>query len=492
MKHLILIFVSMIAVIFQSQALETIVIQPDSITGKDATVHSFTPSSNFGNNPILQASSWEVGNKVALMRFYLDFPVGLPENAVLESVKLSLKEAHADSPTYGHFYQFGSNSCYVKRVLEEWDDQLITWESQPKVGEGDVVEIPRSSVYNQDYEDIDVTSLFLTANSQVIKSFSLAVMMEVETGYKTMMFASSEHPDSTKRPKLTIQYYLPISDTTIVLQPDSAEGKDAYVHSYYPQANISRDSLLQVVSWSISGWMANLRTYIDFKIPHFGNDYIVASAKLSLYGEQSKVTPTKGHYHEDGSNAFYIKHVTSKWEEKTINWNNQPSFTDVNQVLVPMDTSSTQDYLDIDVTRLIRDIMSDTLTGYGLMLTLQEEMPFRTVLLASSDHKNPAKRPKLVIKMAKVTSNDKVMAPVKCSIFPNPASQMITINIDYETSSHYDVVLYDLQGRPMIGKREINGRSVDINVAALSEGYYLLVLRKDGKRVTTEKLLVRK
>jgi len=493
-------FVSIIGIFFvvsQLHAIETVVIQPDSTTGKDATVNSYTPSKNSGNSELLQSSAWTVGSGTALMRFYVDFNSiydSLPENALVMSVSLSLMEAHAETPTYGHFYQLGSNACFVRRVLNQWDEGLISWNSQPEFTVKNQIELSASTAINQNYTNIDVTQLYLDAKNDQDSSLSLVVMMKEEVGYRSMMFASSEHSDVAKRPKLAIRYVVPGNDSIIVLQPDAEFGKDAYTHSYYPQANISSDSILQLVAWSISGSTAKLRSYIDFKIPNVGDEYRIDTAMLSLYEAHAEQTATQGHSHASGSNEFYIKRVTSPWNDKTITWGNQPAVTTVNQVLVPGDTISTQDFVDINVTSLVRDIVADSIYGGGFMLQLKNEQPYRTIMLASSNHSNPLKRPKLVIKLSKIGTVTTVKAPVRASslVYPNPVSQLATFCFENNGTSRYDVKMFNLQGKLLIEKAGVESDSVEINAANFTDGVYLLSLFKDGIKVTTEKLVIKK
>lgn len=80
----------------------------------------------------------------------------------------------------------------------------------------------------------------------------------------------------------------------------------------------------------------------------------------------------------------------------------QPSATEVNQVLVEGATDPQQNFPKMDVTQLVRDYFLDRDKGFGLLLKLQNESPYKVLLFASSDHPNQQLRPKLVVYYSKV------------------------------------------------------------------------------------------
>ncbi len=183
----------------------------------------------------------------------------------------------------------------------------------------------------------------------------------------------------------------------LILQPDSVSGKDAFVHSFHPDENYGKSNLLQALNWTISGFDTKLRFFIDFDLSSVPENAIIESAKLSLF-ESHENAASEGHSHLSGSNECYIRRVTSSWCEQTITWNNQPTYSIHNQVYIPQDTISTQDYIDIDVTSLIMDIKNYPSTSYGLMCMLATELPYRSLIFASSNHDTIDKHPKLIVK----------------------------------------------------------------------------------------------
>ena len=205
---------------------------------------------------------------------------------------------------------------------------------------------------------------------------------------------------------------------TLTFQPDSAEGQDAIVairatdggvvassnHSAIPELSMSR--------WTYNSQGAGAgtnRTYLKFTaLSNIPAGAEIISAKLSLFGlnqqetSQSGSTPQGNSFYPGSTytvdNRVWIKRVTGgDWNESTITWNNKPAATATNQVELPASTSR-YDYnvVDLDITNLVKDILGSG-RNYGFSLQQQTEQTYRSLLFASSDFTDAAKRPKLVI-----------------------------------------------------------------------------------------------
>jgi TGF-beta propeptide len=184
---------------------------------------------------------------------------------------------------------------------------------------------------------------------------------------------------------------------TRTLQPGAEEGKDAHVEYHRPDLNASNYPYMLAVAWTINGELALCRSFIEFDLSDIPAGSTIAKARLSLYEYHTELSATSGHYHEYGSNAFVVRQVTAPWREDSITWNTQPTATNERRVIIPQDTISTQDYLNIDVTAIVQSWVNNPGSNYGFMFKLVEEQPYRTVELAFSDCAIAEKRPKLVI-----------------------------------------------------------------------------------------------
>lgn len=183
----------------------------------------------------------------------------------------------------------------------------------------------------------------------------------------------------------------------VIIQPGATEGKDAFVSSYYPDKNYGNHELLQSLSWTISGSEVDLRSYLSFDLSALPEGCQIIDAKLSLYEHHTSGVPSDGHSTLTGSNESYIKRVITSWDESTISWNNQPGYTDENYVIIPESSHPFEDYIDIDISQLVRDIFNNPTESFGIVISLVDENPYKALYFASSDYSDATKHPKLVI-----------------------------------------------------------------------------------------------
>ncbi len=204
----------------------------------------------------------------------------------------------------------------------------------------------------------------------------------------------------------------------LALQPGSTDGQDALVGIRATDGSVvANTNFNSIPELSISRWTYNAqgagggtnRAYLKFAglsaIPAGAE---IVSAKLSLFGlnqqetSQSSSTPQGNSFYPGstypGNNKSWIKRVTGgDWEETTITWNNKPATTTTNQAELPASTSQYNfDVVDLDITNMVKDILSSG-RNYGFCLQLQNEQIYRSLLFASSEFTDAAKRPKLVV-----------------------------------------------------------------------------------------------
>ncbi|UEG49520.1 DNRLRE domain-containing protein [Ferruginibacter lapsinanis] len=181
---------------------------------------------------------------------------------------------------------------------------------------------------------------------------------------------------------------------TLTLAPQN-NPNEVYINSYSPNSSTSGISQLTIAAWTAGG-VYYWRAFLKFDMSSIPANAIIQSAKLSLY---STTNPTQGNGVDaqfGGSNACYIQRVTSNWATNTITWNNQPTTTSSNQVTIPQSTSSFQDNIDMDVTDLVKDIVTSN-NNYGFGIKLQSEVIYNARQYASSFNATAERHPKLVI-----------------------------------------------------------------------------------------------
>jgi hypothetical protein len=80
-----------------------------------------------------------------------------------------------------------------------------------------------------------------------------------------------------------------------------------------------------------------------------------------------------------------------------------------------------------------------------------------------------------------------ILLPEKIQIYPNPASDEVTVRIAADFSATMRLSLYDMQGR-LVLEKTFSERSIKLDVKPLRTGKYQIVL--NGKTTSTEKLIV--
>ena len=189
------------------------------------------------------------------------------------------------------------------------------------------------------------------------------------------------------------------TDKTLTVQPGADGGKDANLLSCvacgYNTRNFGTQVEFDASAWTNNSNDSNIRGLIYFDLSVISPTATITSAKLSFYAYNS---PANGaHSKISGSNASVLRKVTSAWDESTVTWDTQPSTSELNQVTLVESTSETEDYIDIDVTLLVKDMVKTPAGNFGLMLKLQTESSYRQLIFASSDNTDASKRPKLVV-----------------------------------------------------------------------------------------------
>jgi hypothetical protein len=95
------------------------------------------------------------------------------------------------------------------------------------------------------------------------------------------------------------------------------------------------------------------------------------------------------------NNSGWVQRITSPWTVwDQYFWNNPPSVTTVNQVVIPQSTSTTSNS-ELVVTDLVRDMRTSGNNGFHLRL--QIEVTYNSRQWAGSLYPDPTRRPKLIV-----------------------------------------------------------------------------------------------
>jgi hypothetical protein len=136
------------------------------------------------------------------------------------------------------------------------------------------------------------------------------------------------------------------------------------------------------------------RALIDFNLSAIPPGATIISAHLNLYAV-GPFGSLPGH--TGTNNSCYLQRVTQSWAENSVTWNNQPPASIQNQVTLAASANSTQDYLNINVTNLVIDMINNQGNSFGFLLKLVNQASTNSLAFASKDYSDPNKAPTLVV-----------------------------------------------------------------------------------------------
>ncbi|MEO9258438.1 MAG: DNRLRE domain-containing protein [Crocinitomicaceae bacterium] len=470
-KRLLIICISFVC-FFTTFGQTTLTLQPNSANGKDARINSLDTYTT-GTDIDLPIAAWTFGGPSGTDRVAIGFDLSsISSSSTIVSAKLYLYGS-STLPSGGHSTTSGSNDVIVQRITSNWNENSVAWSTQPSVSSINQVTMPASTSAYEDYI-VDVKNLVEDMKNDPSNSFGFMFKLATEVKYRRMDFCSSNHPDSTKHPKLVV-VYADCPTLTLTLQPGSTLGQDARINSLNTYTN-GNDIDLPVAAWTFNGPDGTDRTLINFDISPINSNDNILSAELYLYGSVS--LPSGGHSTLSGSNDAIVQRVTSYWDESTVSWSAQPSVTSVNQTTIPASTSIDEDYM-IDVTNLVQDMKNDPSNSFGFLLQESVETKYRRLDFCSSDHPDSTKHPKLVViydhcRLASIDENK--LSQEIFSVYPNPSNSIINISL-IEGKGYFEI--YNVEGKLIVDKSTIEGNQ-QINISQWENGYYFV-------RVTTDK-----
>ena len=293
------------------------------------------------------------------------------------------------------------------------------------------------------------------------------------------------------------------AQTVLTLQPNGTAGKDAEIFSCgpcgYNTRNFGNIAENCAIAWTKSGSSHNIRSLIQFDLSSIPVTAAIQNATLSLFWAPG--SDEGKHYGFFGSNSAWLERITANWTESTVTWNTQPTTSTLHRVALAGSSSATQNYTNINVTQLLKDMVANPSVSFGFMLKLQNESPFKKLVFASSDHGTAAIRPMLVVTYTSHTPlQDEALEMQRAqpedaqllNIYPNPAKNKFHVTINSSSVDMAWISVYDLNGKEMLDRscQLTEGRNqFAVETAGWTRGLYM-VLVKTGGEMITERLLL--
>lgn len=209
-----------------SYAQTTVILKPNAVIGKDvaimnydngciATIDSISPADmNFANDTVLWMKDWTwnaIGCSGGTVRSLLCFTGldSIPQNATILSATLRLYGTNADRNTSypGAPSGFYANTVVVQQVIYPWDENTVTWNTQPTTTTVNQFTLPQStSEYNWNCS-VSNSNLVAMVQSMVSgNNYGFLLKLQNEAHYRNLVFSSSDCSDSTLWPELEVTY----------------------------------------------------------------------------------------------------------------------------------------------------------------------------------------------------------------------------------------------------------------------------------------------
>lgn len=392
-------------------------IQPDGTAGKDTYIYGNDFTLNHGTKTTFITCQLSNDPAKALIQFNLS---SIPAAAVIRSAVLSIYCLSEQSTS--------NRTVEARRSLVEWFEGSQS-DSAPTAGQdgstwnlrnangsvawaggaggaagSDYSSSVTASVSITDplaWYDLDLTADVQDFVDGTLTNYGWWLVGNVVFSNSGKTFASSDYTiDSTLRPKLVIDYYIP---SGAVLQPDATQGKDTYIHSGSPTFNYGTSTTLVT-----TGGSPTRRSFVQFDLSGIPANSHIVSATLTLTNIASS-----------GSPSTTVNRITSEWFEGSQNgaapsggqdgstWNLRNANGSVaynagagGDIGTQIATRSSGSFVagganDFDVTDEVQNIVDGTITNNGWSIITSGTVFAFT--WASSDHATAASRPKLTI-----------------------------------------------------------------------------------------------
>lgn len=161
---------------------------------------------------------------------------------------------------------------------------------------------------------------------------------------------------------------LTMAQFTATFSPQNTTWTDATLINSTSTNNINYGNYDQI---SMAGLTSNVihRSLVRVDLSKITAGTVIQSAKLVV----TNYTYGTAQNSNVGTNPFYVRRVTQSWDESTVTWNNQPSYTTTDGVSVPAWTGSTPNPLEIDVTAIVQYMINNPTLNRGFLFRLQTE-----------------------------------------------------------------------------------------------------------------------
>lgn len=470
-----------------------ITIRPSVALGNDAdaSISSLNYTTNYGTSTDFFSDTWRCSGPLCLDRSLIQFNLSsIPSTATILNATLWLyadtlaSQDISGEPTYGP-----NNAGWLQRVTSPWTVNTVTWSNQPTTTATNEVALAQSTSTAQNYiADVSqlIRDIIISGNN-----YGFELKQQNETNYyQSLIFGSSNNPDTNMHPKIQICYVVDgIDDSCISMRPSVVTG--TMISTQHPNLNYGNSSDFFSATWTC-GPLCVDRGLIQFDLSSIPGNAVITNASLSLYVDNNAPEGITGQPTYGTNNAGWLQRVTSAWASNTVTWNTQPTTTTTNEITLAQSTGTSENYT-LDVTQLIKDILIGGY-NYGFEILQQNETtPYQSLIFGASVNTDSTIRPKLDIcyyinlttALSQITGES-----LNIEVYPNPASNAVVFKTSAdEKVKDFHVEMYNEMGQE-VRNFQLFPYQVTINTSDLSRGLYFYRIIGESTVIKSGKIIL--
>jgi hypothetical protein len=478
MKKILLSSFALLFISFCIKA-QTITLHPV----QEGLVDSLYPANNYPNYPDFIANAWTSGGSPLLERSLMQFDLSsIPNNATIISAQLSLYGHVSIDNTQNSSPLSGSNASLLQRVTAAWNPNTVTWNNQPATTTTNQVPLAQSTSSTENYLNIDIKNMVVDMINN--GNYGFMFRLDTESYYRCLLFATMANSDTTKFPTLVINYVAGNSICSTIYP--SQEGM---VDSVYPSNNYPNYPDFLANAWTNGGNPLTERSLMQFDFSFIPNNATLDSALLSLYGHVS-IDNTQNSSPLSGTNASILERATAAWNPNTVTWNNQPTTTSINSVGLAQSTSSTENYLNIDLKPMVADMI--TFGNNGFLMRLDNEVYYTCLLFATTANTDSTVFPRMKVCYHTNTGINTISGNNNnILIYPNPSNGVYSILYSNKNNQKPRLEVINVLGQIIYSEiMEGNGGTINktLDLSNQADGMYLVRINNGGE-VMARKIL---
>lgn len=465
-----------------------------------------TANMNYGN-AIQNAAFWipataavGINANRSLIKFNLS---AIPSGVFILSASLNLYGMGPYGTLNGH--SGINNSCIIERITQNWNESIVTWNTQPNSTSLNSTTIASSNSNSQDYLNIPVTGIVTDMyNNNAHYGIKLKLLNETLTN--SMIFCSLNYTNTTKHPKLIVTYSTcsPVNVTqnkTNICTGDSVLLIAQNANSYQWSNGLTTSSIvvkpLSTSIYSVTGTFSNCASTATVTVNVNQPPIIlISTANFSICQGQNLVLSASGassYTWANGSNSsqLYISPVaTSQYSiigqsngcvssaSTTIYVKPSPILSVTGNTIICLGQSTT-----LTASGTINYIWSNGINGNNNVISPQTTS-FYTLTGTSVNGCSSS-----IITTVNVSKCEGIMEiSLKSPLwFPNPSNGIF----ERFLSENTEIIVTDIYGKIVYqSKTSSTGyHKIDLTDISLKSGIYLITTQSDSTR-TSQKIIL--